>query len=77
MLTRTVGVVAGVTLGSYLLGLLQSRYTLQLEAAGTPEATMSPQAFLLAFQGVFHSAALIAASAAVLLWSSRFTTAPS
>src|SRR5262250_713285 len=32
MLTRTIGVVAGVSLGSFLLGLLQARYTMQLEA---------------------------------------------
>ena len=36
-----------------------------------------PHAFLLAFQGVFQYAAAIAASAAVLMWSSRFTTTPS
>src|SRR5215471_2890742 len=77
MLTRTVGVVAGVTLGSFLLGLLQSRYTMQLATAGASAAAMSPQAFLLAFQGVFQYAAAIAAIAAVLMWSSRFTTTPS
>jgi MFS family permease len=77
MLTRTVGVVAGATLGSFLLGLLQSRYTIQLEAAGASVAAVGPQAFLLAFQGVFQYAAAIAAVAAVLLWCSRFTTAQS
>jgi EmrB/QacA subfamily drug resistance transporter len=77
MLTRTVGVVAGVTLGSFLLGLLQAHYTMQLEATGTSVAAISPQAFLLAFQGVFQYAAVIAAIAAVLIWSSRFTTTPS
>jgi hypothetical protein len=77
MLTRTVGVVAGVTLGSFLLGLLQAHYTIQLEATGTSVAAISPQAFLLAFQGVFQYAAVIAAIAAVLIWSSRFTTTPS
>ena len=77
MLTRTVGVVAGATLGSFLLGLLQSRYTIQLEAAGVSVAAVGPQAFLLAFQGVFQYAAVLAAVAAVLLWSSRFTTAQS
>ena len=53
MLTRTVGVVAGVTLGAFLLGLLQTRYTMQLEATGTSVATMGPHAFLLAFQEFF------------------------
>ena len=77
MLTRTVGVVAGVTLGSFLLGLLQARYTMQLETTGAPMAAISPQAFLLAFQGVFQYAAAMAAIAAVLMWSSRFTTTPS
>ena len=77
MLTRTVGVVAGVSLGSFLLGLLQARYTMQLETTGTSVAAMSPQAFLLAFQGVFQYAAALAAIAAVLMWSSRFTTTPS
>ena len=77
MLTRTVGVVAGVTLGSFLLGLLQARYTMQLEATGASVAAIGPQAFLLAFQGVFQYAAAMAAIAAVLMWSSRFTTTPS
>ena len=77
MLTRTIGVVTGVTLGSFLLGLLQSRYTMQLATPGTSVAAMSQQAFLLAFQGVFQYAAAIAAIAAVLMWSSRFTTTPS
>lgn len=72
MLTRTVGVVAGATLGSYVLGLLQVRYTLQLQAAGVPVATIGPQAFLLAFQGAFQYAAALVAVAALLLWSSRF-----
>src|SRR5262249_46622326 len=77
MLTRTVGVVAGVTLGSFLLGWLQVHYTMQLETTGMSLAAMSPQAFLLAFQGVFQYAAAMAAIAAVLMWSSRFTTTPS
>jgi hypothetical protein len=77
MLTRTVGVVAGATLGSFILGLLQARYTMQLEAAGTPAAALGPQAFLLAFQGTFQYAAALAVVAGVLLWSSRYTTAPS
>jgi MFS family permease len=77
MLTRTVGVAAGVTLGAFLLGLLQSRYAMQLEAAGVSVATIEPLAFLLAFQGVFQYAAAMAALAAGLMWSSRFTTTPS
>jgi len=72
MLTRTVGVVAGATLGSFVLGLLQARYTLELQAAGVPEATIGSQAFLLAFQGAFQYAAALAAVATVLMWSSRF-----
>ena len=77
MLTRTVGVVAGATLGSFLLGLLQARYTMQLETTGAAVVLLGPQAFLLAFQGVFQYAAAMAAIAAVLMWSSRFTTTPS
>ena len=77
MLTRTVGIVAGATLGSFLLGLLQARYTVQLQATGMSVATIGPQAFLLAFQRTFQFAAVMAAVAGVLLWSSRFTTAPS
>jgi MFS family permease len=77
MLTRTVGIVAGATVGSFLLGLLQARYTVQLQATGVPEVTIGPQAFLLAFQRTFECAAVVAAVAGVLLWSSRFTTAPS
>lgn len=72
MLTRTVGVVAGATLGSFVLELLQARYTLQLQAAGVSVATIGQQAFLLAFQETFQYAAAMAAVAAVLLWSSRF-----
>jgi EmrB/QacA subfamily drug resistance transporter len=72
MLTRTVGVVTGATLGSFILGLLQARYTLQLQAAGVPTEAIGPQAFMLAFQGTFQYAAALAAGAAVLLWSSRF-----
>ena len=72
MLTRTVGIVAGATLGSFVLGLLQARYTLQLQAAGVSVVTIGPQAFLLAFQGAFQYAAALAAVAAILLWSSRF-----
>ena len=77
MLTRTVGVAAGATLGSFLLGVLQARYTMQLEAAGVSVAAIEPQAFLLAFQVVFQYAAATAAVAGVLLWSSRFVTTPS
>ena len=77
MLTRTVGIVAGATLGSFLLGLLQARYTVQLQATGVSVAIIGPQAFLLAFQRTFQCAAVIAAVAGVLLWSSRFTTARS
>jgi len=77
MLTRTIGVVAGVTLGSFLLGWLQSRYTMQLATTGASVTAIGPPAFLLAFQGVFQYAAALAASAAVLMWSSRFTTTPS
>ena len=77
MLTRTVGVAAGATLGSFLLGVLQARYTVQLEAAGVSVAGIDPQAFLFAFQVVFQYAAATAAVAGVLLWSSRFVTTPS
>lgn len=77
MLTRTVGVVTGATLGSYVLGLLQVRYTLQLQAAGVSVASIGPQAFLLAFQGTFQYAAALVVVAAVLLWSSRFAAAQS
>jgi hypothetical protein len=77
MLTRTVGVVAGVTLGSFLLGLLQSRYIVQLEATGASLVPPGPQVFLPAFQGVFQYAAAMATIAVVLMWSSRFTTTPS
>ena len=72
MLTRTVGVVTGATLGSFVLGLLQARYTLQLQAAGVPTETVGSQAFMLAFQGTFQYAAALAAVAALLMWSSRF-----
>ena len=75
MLTRTVGVVAGATLGSFVLGLLQARYTLQLQAAGVSVTTSGPQAFLFAFRGAFQYAAALAAVAAILLWSSRMNTA--
>jgi hypothetical protein len=77
MLTRTVGVAAGATLGSFLLGMLQARYTVPLEATGVAVAGSDPQAFLLAFQVVFQYATATAAVAGVLLWSSRFTTTPS
>ena len=72
MLTRTIGVVAGATLGSSVLGLLHTRYTLQLQAAGVSVASLEPQAFLLAFQGTFQYAAALVAVAVLLLWSSRF-----
>ena len=77
MLTRTVGVAAGATLGSFLLGVLQALYTTQLEAAGVSVAGIDPQAFLFAFQVVFQYAAATAVVAGVLLWSSRFITTPS
>jgi EmrB/QacA subfamily drug resistance transporter len=70
-LTRTVGVVAGATLGAFVLELLQARYTLHLQTAGVPVASIGPQAFLSAFQGTFQYAAALAAVAAGLLWSSR------
>jgi EmrB/QacA subfamily drug resistance transporter len=76
MLTRTVGVVGGATLGSGIFGLLQPHYTAQLQAASTPVADLGAQAFMLAFQGVFWCAAAVAAVAGVLMWSSRFTAAP-
>ena len=53
MLTRTVGVVGGATLGSLVFGLLQPRYTTQLQAAGVGHDTLGPQAFLLAFHDTF------------------------
>ena len=71
MLTRTVGVVAGATLGAFILGLLQARYTLQLQAAGVSVTTLGPQAFLFAFQGTLQYAAALATVATVLLWSGR------
>ena len=67
--------VTGATLGSAVLGLLQARYTLQLQAAGVSAARLGTEAFLLAFQGTFQCAAAVAAVAAVLLWSSRWRTA--
>jgi MFS family permease len=76
MLTRTIGVAAGATLGSFLLGVLQAHYTVQLVAASVSVADIAPQAFLLAFQVVFQYAAATAAVAAALLWSSRFITTP-
>jgi len=77
MLTRTVGVVAGATFGAFVLGLLQARYTLQLQALGVPTTALGPQAFLFAFQGTLQYAAGLAAVATVLMWSSRPRTVQS
>jgi hypothetical protein len=76
MLTRTIGVVAGATLGSGIFGLLQARYALQLQAAGVAGSDPSAQAFMLAFQGAFWCATAVAAVACVLLWSSRYAIRP-
>jgi EmrB/QacA subfamily drug resistance transporter len=73
MLTRAVGIVAGATLGAFLLGLLQTHYMATLGSMGVAEAHLAAQAFLHAFQGAFHYAAGLAVLAGVLLWSSRFT----
>ena len=74
-LTRTVGIVSGATLGSFAFGSLQARYTLELQTIRLPLEMLRPQAFLQAFQGVFAYAALVAALAAVCLWSSRLIQA--
>jgi predicted MFS family arabinose efflux permease len=75
MLTRTIGVVAGASLGAFVLELLQGRYTLQLQATGAPPAAIAPQAFVSAFQGTFQYAAALTAVAALLLGSSRWRAA--
>ena len=76
-MTELVKIVDSIRNSEPILGLLQARYTMQLAAVGTPAAALGPQAFLLAFQGTFQYAAALAVVAGVLLWSSRFTTAPS
>jgi EmrB/QacA subfamily drug resistance transporter len=76
MLTRTIGVVAGATLGSGIFGLLQPRYTVRFQAAGVSGGDLSSQAFILAFQGAFWCATVVAAVACVLMWSSRYATLP-
>ncbi len=53
MLTRTVGVAAGATLGSFLLGVLQARYTMQLEAAGVSVAGIESASVPLRLPGGF------------------------
>jgi hypothetical protein len=71
MLTRTVGVVGGATLGSLVFGQLQLSYTAQLQVAGVGHDAVSSQAFLLAFHDTFWWAAALAVLAWVLLASSR------
>lgn len=73
VVTRTIGVVGCATMGALLLDSLQAHYTVQLQATGMAEAAIDTQAFMLAFQWVFRGAAVVAAGAAVLMWSSRFT----
>lgn len=75
MLTRAVGIVAGATLGAFLLGLLQARAAVELHAAGLPATTLAAEAFLRAFQGAFHYAAGLAAVAGALLCGCRSRTA--
>lgn len=70
MLTRTVGVVGGATLGARVFGWLQPYYAAQLQSAAGGE--VASQAFMLAFRGAFLCAAAIAALACLLVWSSRF-----
>jgi EmrB/QacA subfamily drug resistance transporter len=74
MLTRTIGVVAGATLGAGVFGLLQPRYTVRLQAAGVSGSDLSSQAFILAFQGAFWCATVVAAVACVLMWCSRYAS---
>jgi EmrB/QacA subfamily drug resistance transporter len=76
MLTRTIGVVAGATLGSGIFGFLQPYYTVRLQAAGVSDSALSVQAFMLAFQGAFWGATAVAAVACVLMWSSRYAMLP-
>jgi predicted MFS family arabinose efflux permease len=76
MLTRTIGVVAGATLGSGIFGLLQPHYTVWLQATGLSGSDLSLRAFMLAFQGAFWCATAVAAVACVLMWSSRYAMQP-
>jgi hypothetical protein len=73
MLTRTIGVVGGATLGARIFGLLQPYYTTQLQAMAGASGDGATQAFLFAFRGTFWLAAAIAVLAGVLMWGSRFT----
>jgi hypothetical protein len=72
MLTRTIGVVGGATLGSRIFALLLPSYTIQLQDVAGPDVDVASQAFMLAFQGAFWAATAIAALAGGLMWSSRF-----
>lgn len=72
MVTRTIGVVGGATGGALLFGLLQAQYTAQFHTAGLAAAEVEAQAFLLAFQGAFWLAAVVAAVACMLMGSSYF-----
>ncbi len=74
VLGRTIGVVGCATVGSLLLVALQAHYMEHLQAS---KATIEieTRAFVMAFQWVFRGAAVIAAAAAVLMWSSRFAVA--
>lgn len=74
MLTRTIGVVGGATLGARIFGLLQPYYTTQLQAMAGTSGEIATQAFMLAFRGTFWLAAVIAALAGVLMWGSRFAS---
>ncbi len=76
MLTRAVGIVAGATLGAFLLNALQAQHTVLLQATGLPAPTLAAQAFLLAFQETLRYAAGLAALAAVVLWGRRFLPVP-
>lgn len=72
MLTRTIGVVSGATLGALVFGLLQPRYAAQLQAAGVAGDTLSTQAFLQAFHQTFRWASTLAALAWGFMGSSRW-----
>jgi EmrB/QacA subfamily drug resistance transporter len=74
ILARTIGVVSCATLGSLLLAALQSHYVDVLAADAMPSAALNTQAFVSAFQWIFRAAAAIAAIAAALMWSGRFTS---
>jgi EmrB/QacA subfamily drug resistance transporter len=76
VLTRTIGVVSCATAGTLMLAVLQSSYSMELQAAGMTTTEASTLAFMLAFQWVFLGAAAIAAVAAALMWGSRFVTVP-